>query len=104
MLKVDVLSDGMIGCLSFPKSFFDSECLLRFLSEKKHLFNIDLDYDAGDFLQIRVKKKDGSLLNENDLREMISDLIDHKLRLNLEHEFGEIRNKIVEQAFFPTRK
>lgn len=53
---------------------------------------------------VTIQSKDGSTISIDKGKQFCNNLIDQQLRYVTEHQFGHIRDLIVEEAFKPVRK
>ena len=88
------------GSIFADSAFFSRDCVLMVsgIYEKEYYISIDL---IESNVKITISRKDNAILDEVVLKEFINKLIDYQICLDLQKEFGEIRKKIVDYAFYP---
>lgn len=98
--------DGKLGVITAEKQFFTGKCILDVSAEVSCLYHVSYDARSNpEAIVISISLKDqGGRLSEADLRDFMNKLIDHQSWLDLNKEFGEIREKIVAEAFSPLKK
>lgn len=62
------------------------------------------DAECPSTIIVRFEKKDGSEVPETLKQEFLNNLIDQQLRVDMNRQFGHIRDLIVEEAFKPVNK
>lgn len=99
-----LLDNGRRGQILVQKAYFERDCILRVVSEYTHAYFISF-YPAGDeSLEISISARDGSLIDESLLRTFFNHCIDEQIRIDLQKEFGTLRQCIVEYAFRSVEK
>lgn len=98
--------NGKWGVISAEKQFFTGRCILDVCAEVSCLYHVSYDARSDqDAIIIKISPKDEERrLSDTDLRDFMNKLIDHQSWLDLNKEFGEIRQKIVSEAFSPLKK
>ncbi len=98
--------DGKLGIITAEKQFFTGKCILDVSAEVSCLYHVSYDARSDpEAIIINVSLKDEDRrLTEDELRDFMNRLIDHQSWLDLNKEFGEIREKIVAEAFSPLKK
>lgn len=98
--------DGKLGVISAEKQFFTGQCILDVSAEVSCRYHVSYDARSDpDAIIIKIFPKDADgKLTETDLRDFMNKLIDHQSWLDLNKEFGEIRQKIIAEAFSPLKK
>ena len=98
--------DGNLGVITAEKQFFTGKCILDVSSEVSCLYHVSYDARSNpEAIIIKISPKDENRrLMEADLRDFMNKLIDHQTWLDLNKEFGEIRQTIVAEAFSPLKK
>ena len=92
--------DGSLGVITAEKQFFTGKCILDVSAEVSCLYHV-----SSEAIIIKISPKDENRrLMEADLRDFMNKLIDHQTWLDLNKEFGEIRQTIVAEAFSPLKK
>lgn len=97
---------GNSGLIIAEKQFFTGKCILDVSAELSHIYYVSYDAKSNtEAIIIKISPKNEDIqLTEVDLREFMNKLIDHQSWLDLNKEFGEIRQKIVVEAFSPLKK
>lgn len=103
-LPFKIVDNDKRGVLLMKKEFFERECILQVSSEYSSSYFVSFYPISHDSLEITIKSKDNTAIDETLLRSFFNDCIDQQIRIDLQKEFGELRNKIVEYAFFPVEK
>lgn len=98
--------NGKLGIITAEKHLFTGKCILDVSAEVSYLYHVSYDAKSDtDAIIINIcLKNDKKRLTEVDLREFMNRLIDHQSWLDLNEEFGSIRQKIVAEAFSPLKK
>ncbi len=55
-------------------------------------------------VSVIFESKEGSAINETGIKQFCNDLIDQQVRVDVNSQFGKIRDMIVEEAFKPVNK
>ena len=58
----------------------------------------------GDSIVVIFESKDGNAVSDSIVKQFCNELIDQQVRYNTNHQFGHIRDLIVEEAFKPVSK
>lgn len=58
----------------------------------------------GENIKVFFESKDGNIVSEETVKLFCNELIDQQVRFNTNHQFGHIRDLIVEEAFKPVNK
>lgn len=98
--------NGNRGIITAEKQLFTGKCILDVSAEVSCLYHVSYDAKSDkNAIIINICPKDeNKRLTEADLREFMNKLIDHQSWLDLNDEFGSIRQKIVAEAFSPLKK
>lgn len=99
-------NDENFGVITAEKQFFTGKCILDVSAEVSCLYHVSYDARSNpEAIIINISPKDENRrLREADLRDFMNKLIDHQTWLDLNKEFGEIRQTIVAEAFSPLKK
>lgn len=102
----NIEDDGDFGVITAEKQFFTGKCILDVSAEVSCLYHVSYDAKSNpEAIIIKISPKDENRrLTEADLGDFMNRLIDHQTWLDLNKEFGEIRQTIVSEAFSPLRK
>ncbi len=101
---VTFCNDGYLVCLH--RSFYSQTAIFAaaYKFTGKNIVKIfPMDERS---IGVLFKPKNGRTLTEveNDAQIFVNEVLDQQIRLNLEREFGHIRDVIVEYAFSPVKK
>lgn len=94
-----IVDRGIIGEIVVEKEYFERDCILNVVSKYVKKYNISFFPIDEKKVNIVVKSKNGSNVDELALQNFFNDCIDEQVRLDLQKEFGALRDKIVEYAF-----
>ena len=96
--------DGMKGTILASKKFFESDSVLTVSGKYSEQYFVSVQ-PVGEFdVEITISAKAHSSLSEDLLKQFMNDLIDQQIRIDLQKEFGQLRNIIIEYAFSPVSK
>lgn len=62
------------------------------------------DKNNKHIINVIFESKGKNIVSVNDVKQFFNELLDQQIRYNTNLQFGEIRNKIVEEAFKPVNK
>jgi His-Xaa-Ser system protein HxsD len=96
-----VKDNGQLGLIKARKEFFERNCVLTVAGKYIKICWINLDSVDDQTFQLTITPKDGTIINENLLKDIMNDLIDFQIRIDLMKEFGDLRKTIVNYAFSP---
>lgn len=93
--------DGRI----FPDAAVSSTCAGL---AHRYFFNLHMEEDSSGgtlpFLVLSMERKDGKVLADEEPKAFLNVLFAQKTRLELQAEFGRLRDRIVDYAFAPLEK
>ena len=96
--------DGMKGTILASKKFFERDSVLTVSGKYSEQYFVSVQ-PVGEFdVEITISAKAHSSLSEDLLKQFMNDLIDQQIRIDLQKEFGQLRNIIIEYAFSPVSK
>lgn len=88
------------GTIIASKKFFEREAVFSTLNlYTPHYYITVIPINESD-IQISIQNKSSEPLVIDTLKKIFNDLIDQQIRVDLQKEFGQMRNRIVEHAFF----
>ena len=99
-----IIDDGKKGVIIASKDFFERDCVLTVANSYTGNYWVSVQPIAERNVEITVSAKNGSLIDNECLKEIMNGLIDHQVRLDLVKEFGGIRKTIVDYAFSSLEK
>ena len=96
--------DGMKGTILASKKFFGRDSVLTVSGKYSEQYFVSVQ-PVGEFdVEITISAKAHSSLSEDLLKQFMNVLIDQQIRIDLQKEFGQLRNIIIEYAFSPVSK
>ena len=96
--------DGMKGTILASEKFFERDSVLTVSGKYSEQYFVSVQ-PVGEFdVEITISAKAHSSLSEDLLKQFMNDLIDQQIRIDLQKEFGQLRNIIIEYAFSPVSK
>ena len=94
----------MKGTILASKKFFERDSVLTVSGKYSEQYFVSVQ-PVGEFdVEITISAKAHSSLSEDLLKQFMNDLIDQQIRIDLQKEFGQLRNIIIEYAFSPVSK
>lgn len=69
-----------------------------------HVFQSHDQAQGDNMILVSLESKDNNVIRDTVVKEFFDDLVDQQLRVDIEKQFGHIRNLIVEEAFKPLNK
>ena len=99
-----ITDDGKRGTITAEKEYFERDCILRVVSEYTHEYFISFYPNSEYSIEINITAKDNSDIDEILLKEFFNNCIDMQIRIDLQKEFGELRQRIVDYAFLSVEK
>lgn len=99
-----VSEDGLCGHVYAGKVFFSRECVLAVSNLHAGKYDVSVEPYGAEHVEITIYSRDGSPVREEMLRRVMNDLVDCQVKMDLQKEFGALRDRIVEYAFAPVRK
>lgn len=90
--------------ISLSKNLYSVEALRAATYEISYRYNILLIEEPVDQIKVILECKSSDVEEEEqiqDIKDLLTAIIDHQLRQDLVKKFGFIRDKIVEKAFEP---
>ena len=103
-LPFKIINNGESGVIQAEKEYFERDCILRVISEYTPKYFISFCTTSKNTVEIVIKSKNNNPIDENLLRVFFNSCIDEQIRIDLQKEFGELRQRIVEYAFSPVEK
>lgn len=104
VLPFRITDGGKRGTITAEKEYFERDCILRVVSEYTHEYFISF-YPSSEYsIEINITAKDNSDIDESLLKEFFNNCIDMQIRIDLQKEFGELRERIVNYAFLSVEK
>lgn len=94
-----VLDDGSRGVIHANKEFFERECVLTIAGKYSKNYFVQIQPHQEFEVEITIIAKNGSNITEPFLMEFMNNLIDQQIRIDLQKEFGSLRDKIIDYAF-----
>lgn len=99
-----IINNGNIGIIRAEKEYFERECILRVASQYTQGYTIAF-YPAGESaVEVRITAKNTLKIDEDVLKEFLNECIDTQVRIDLQKEFGSLRQRIVDYAFAAVEK
>lgn len=95
---------GRRGVIHAEKIYFERDCVLNVAGQYTPNFFVAISPLPDNAVEIVITAKDKELISEDLLRQFLNDCIDQQIRLDLQKEFGELRQTIVTYAFSPVEK
>lgn len=96
--------NGMKGTILASKKFFERDSVLTVTSKYSGQYFVSIQPVDEFGIEICLSAKNHSPLDEDMLRQFMNELIDQQIRMDLQKEFGQLRNTIIEYAFSPVSK
>lgn len=101
----EIANDGSKAVIILNKEFFEKECVLFICSKHADRFFLNVwPDDTLNAVRITLMHKDGAPIAETEMRQFMNECIDQQVRLDLQKEFGRLRQTIVDYAFRPLEK
>ena len=89
VLPFRITDGGKRGIIIAEKEYFERDCILRVVSEYTHEYFISFYPNSEYLIEISITAKDNG---------------DMQIRIDLEKEFGQLRQRIVDYAFLSVEK
>ena len=96
--------DGRRGIIRAEKIYFERDCVLYVAGRYTPNFFVAISPLPDNAVEIVITAKDKDTIPKDLLRQFLNDCIDQQIRLDLQKEFGELRQAIVTYAFSPVEK
>ena len=103
-LPFKITDCGKRGIITAEKEFFERDCILRVVSEYTHKYFISFYPDSEYSIKIDIAAKDNSDIDEILLKEFFNKCIDTQIKIDLQKEFGDLRQRIVDYAFLAVER
>lgn len=103
-LPFKITDCGKHGLITAEKEFFERDCILRVVSEYTHKYFISFYPDSEYSIRIDIAAKDNSDIDEILLKEFFNKCIDTQIKIDLQKEFGDLRQRIVDYAFLAVER
>lgn len=104
VLPFRITDGGKRGIIIAEKEYFERDCILRVVSEYTHEYFISFYPNSEYLIEISITAKDNGDIDEVLLKEFFNNCIDMQIRIDLEKEFGKLRQRIVDYAFLSVEK
>lgn len=85
---------------TFQKEFISQKALRQVISVNQHIYEFLLNSDCDNYF-LDVKRKDGAEIDIEFEQNFQTQVFDQQIRIELQEEFGKIRESIVRFAFYP---
>ncbi len=95
---------GRRGVIRAEKLYFERDCVLYVAGQYTPNFFVAISPLPDNAVEIVITAKGKAPILEDLLRQFLNDCIDQQIRLDLQKEFGELRQTIVTYAFSPVEK
>lgn len=92
------------GVIRAEKLYFERDCVLYVAGQYTSAHFVTISPLPDNAVEIVITAKDKGPIAEDLLRRFLNDCIDQQIRLDLQKEFGELRQAIVAYAFSPVEK
>lgn len=96
--------DGRRGLIRAEKLYFERDCVLYVAGKYLPTCFVTISPLSDNAVEIVITAKDKSPIPEELLRQFLNECIDQQIRLDLQKEFGKLRQTIVTYAFSPVEK
>lgn len=96
--------DGRRGVIHAEKFYFERDCVLYVAGRYTSAYFVAISPLSDNAVEIVITAKDKCSIPEDLPRRFLNDCIDQQIRLDLQKEFGELRQRIVDYAFSPVEK
>lgn len=103
-LPFKIINGGESGIVIVQKEYFERDCILRVVSDYTPQYLISFYPISDSSVEITINSKDNTYIDESLLRKFFNDCIDEQIRIDLQKEFGNLRQRIVDYAFLPVEK
>ncbi|MDR1313048.1 MAG: hypothetical protein LBQ12_04975 [Deltaproteobacteria bacterium] len=97
--QFEISEDGKFGTVRAFKLFFERDCVLTVAGRRSSRYWVSARPSGEKQIELSFSAKDGTTVNETFLMDVLNDLVDTQIRLDLEKEFGGLRQTIVDYAF-----
>ena len=99
-----VNEEGKLGTILAEKVYFERDCVLNVAAQYTGEYFLSIQPVGDTMVELTISAKNGAMITENFLKEIMNALIDQQIRLDLIKEFGGIRKTIVDYAFSSVEK
>lgn len=89
------------ACVQASRMFFSRECVLAVANLYAGTYDVSVEPSGADHVAITLYSRDGTPVEGSVLRGLMNELVDWQVKMDLQKEFGGLRNRIVEYAFSP---
>lgn len=96
--------NGMKGRIFASKKFFERDSVLTIANHYGERYFVSVQPSEDSDVEISLWSKEHAPLDEDILKQFMNDLIDQQVRIDLQKEFGPLRNTIIEYAFSPVSR
>lgn len=85
---------------------YDKEAIAKSVYKFSGKFYVhqQLDENNPELVEVYLESKDAEAVTATNVKEFCTDLADQQIRININKQFGHIRDLIVEEAFKPVKK
>lgn len=99
MRQFSLSNDAKKGEIIASKVYFERDCVLNVAEKYTDKFYVSIFPCDESNVKISFRAKDDTELNEKFLRQVMNELIDQQVKIDLQKEFGPIKEKIVSYVF-----
>ena len=103
-IKIPIIEKGNGGfCVNIDPNIYSSDAITSSIYKYTDNFYVfqQTDSATGLICVIFESKSPENILSENIIKQFCNDLVDQQIRVNINKQFGHIRDMIVEEAFKP---
>lgn len=99
-----IQDNGRRGIVRAEKEYFERDCILRVVSEYAAAYAISFYPVSETSIEVSIKSKNNTPIDEALLQNFFNDCIDEQIRIDLQKEFGSLRQCIVEYVFMAVER
>jgi His-Xaa-Ser system protein HxsD len=84
--------------------FFERTSILSTAAKFTYKYFIEIKEIEINKFEVIIQEKQKQIVDENISKEFYNELINEQVRIDMQKQFGKLREMIIEQAFYPLEK